>query len=126
MASKKWSEPVPNSEENLVKNLNGHFEHTQDLLQEIQQEIFVKPVDDITSTIANIKIKSHDASIDTLTTAAEPSSTSMKNEKVTHPSLKKAISMAELMTEWYGIRSKEARLAWEVRLLSCFAMISFC
>lgn len=113
MASKKWSESVPDSEENLVKNLNGHFEHTQDLLQEIKQEIFVKPVDDITSTIANIKIKSHDSSVDAFATAAEPSGTSMKSEKVTHPSLMKAISMAELMTEWYGIRSKEARLAWE-------------
>jgi len=110
MASKKWSEPVPDSEENLVKNLIGHFEHTQDLLQGIQQEIFVKPVDDITSTIANIKIKSHDSSVDA---AAEHSGISMKSEKVTHPSLKKAISMAELMTEWYGIQSKEARLAWE-------------
>mmetsp|Transcript_7882 Transcript_7882/g.4657 ORF Transcript_7882/g.4657 Transcript_7882/m.4657 type:complete len:81 (+) Transcript_7882:95-337(+) len=28
--------------------------------------------------------------------------------------MKKAIGMAELMTEWYGVHSKESKLAWEV------------
>jgi hypothetical protein len=33
---------------------------------------------------------------------------------ITDPVLKKALSNAELMTEWWGIHSKEAKLAWEV------------
>lgn len=32
---------------------------------------------------------------------------------ITDPVLKKALSNAELMTEWWGIQSKEAKLAWE-------------
>ena len=36
-----------------------------------------------------------------------------KASTITDPVLKKALSNAELMTEWWGIQSKEAKLAWE-------------
>mmetsp|Transcript_1141 Transcript_1141/g.2069 ORF Transcript_1141/g.2069 Transcript_1141/m.2069 type:complete len:123 (-) Transcript_1141:1230-1598(-) len=36
-----------------------------------------------------------------------------KSSITADPVLKKALSNAELMTEWWGIQSKEAKLAWE-------------
>ena len=36
-----------------------------------------------------------------------------EQSSITDPILKKALSNAELMTEWWGIHSKEAKLAWE-------------
>lgn len=83
----------------------------EELLKEIGEQVFAQPV----VPVKNIKLNPPSPSSwdEVLTTAAD-TSTSDKYEKVTHPTMKKAIGMAELMTEWYGVHSKESRLAWEV------------
>lgn len=100
-AYKSTSTPAPITE----------MDFDEELLKEIGEQIFVQnPV-----PVKNIKL-SHpsQSSWDEILTTAADASTSDKYEKVTHPTLKKAIGMAELMSEWYGVHSKESKLAWEV------------